>query len=52
VELITAFLRDYKVMREDEAALCNCFIKDGTLKATLAGMKVMWLSPTWVSMLV
>jgi hypothetical protein len=52
VELITAFIGNYKVTREDEAALRNCFIKDGTLKAALAGMTVTWLNPTWIRMLV
>jgi hypothetical protein len=52
VELITAFLGDYKITKKDEAALRNCFIKDGTLRAALAGVKVTWLNPTWASILV
>jgi hypothetical protein len=48
VELISAFIGDYQVTREEEGALRACLARDGTLKAAIVGKEISWLNPTWL----
>jgi hypothetical protein len=48
IELIVAFLGDYAVQREDQAALERCLVRDATLKPLVADKAYAWLRRDWV----
>jgi hypothetical protein len=48
IAMIVAFLGDYAVQREDQAALERCLVRDATLRPLLAGKNYTWLRSDWV----